>query len=157
MSTILKPRRLLMLGGAVVFAGAGFAFMAGNSVSPTSAGVGVGTISGYTVSDVQYQIVSQPLVPGDTYIASFSMTLNPDNAPSSNVIAWFTNGAGDGPNYYVSGYYHCTVTSTDGTANTSTYSCSAPTNPGYSTPLVTWGSTYAPTELAQGLFVFEAQ
>jgi hypothetical protein len=157
MLKVLKPRRLLMLGGAVVFAGAGFAFMAGNTVSATTAGVGVGAISGYTVSNINYSISSQPLVPGDTFIGSFTMTLNPDNAPASNVIAWFTNGGGDGPNYYVSGYYHCTLSSTDSTADTSTYNCSAPTNPGYSTPLITWGSTYAPTELAKGLFVSAAQ
>jgi len=157
MLKVLKPRRLLVLGGAVVFAGAGFAFMAGNTVSATNAGVGVGAISGYTVSNINYSITSQPLEPGDTFIGSFTMTLSPDNASASNVIAWFTNGGGDGPNYYVSGYYHCTLTSTDLTADTSTYNCSAPTNPGYSTPLKKWSGWWAPTEYASGLYVSAAQ
>jgi hypothetical protein len=157
MLKVLKPRRLLMLGGAIVFAGAGFAFMAGNTVGATNAGVGVGAISGYTVGNVHYSLDSNPLVPGDTFIGAFTMTLNPDNAPSSNVIAWFTNGGGDGPNYYVSGYYHCTETSMNQGQNTATYDCANPTNPYYTTPLVTWGSYYAPTELANDLWVSAGQ
>jgi len=152
MLKVLKPRRLLMLGGAVVFAGAGFAFMAGNTVNATTAGVGVGQISGYTVSDINYTITSNPQVPGNTFISSFTMTLSPDNAPSSNVIAWFTTG-GDTPSDYVSGYYHCANT----TAAPSTYTCAQPTEPYGDVPVMPWDSWDAPTQLANSLYVSAAQ
>lgn len=48
-------RRLLVVGGgAVVLATAGFAYMASNTVPNTSAGTGLAAVSGYTVTNVTF-------------------------------------------------------------------------------------------------------
>jgi hypothetical protein len=50
-------RRLLVVGGgAVILATAGFAYMASNTVQQSSAGEGLGGVSGYTVSGIQYVV-----------------------------------------------------------------------------------------------------
>jgi hypothetical protein len=88
-----------MLGGALAIAGGGYAFMASNTVAATNAGVGQGAISGYDVSAVSYNLVTNALVPGGTYIQTVSFTLTPGDALAKNVLAWFQDNSG----HWVSG------------------------------------------------------
>jgi hypothetical protein len=117
---MFRPRRLLMLGGALAIAGGGYAFMASNTVAATNAGVGQGAISGYDVSAVSYNLVTNALVPGGTYIQTVSFTLTPGDALAKNVLAWFQDNSG----HWVSGYYSCSMTGGDDTA--STWTCANP-------------------------------
>jgi hypothetical protein len=50
----MLPRRLLVLGGAVAIAACGFAYMASNTVSASSAGEGAAAVSGYNVYNIEY-------------------------------------------------------------------------------------------------------
>jgi hypothetical protein len=118
---IFKPRRLLLLGGALATAGGGFAFMASNTVAASNAGVGGGTISGYTVGDVSYALVTNPLTPGGTYIQQVNFTLTPGTALAGNVLAWFEDSSGN----FVSGYYSCTA-QPGSNATLSTWNCQNP-------------------------------
>src|ERR1700722_18057948 len=99
---IFRPRRLLLLGGALATAGGGFAFMASNTVDASNAGVGSGTISGYDVTNVSYALVTNPLTPGGTYIQQVNFSLTPGDANATNVLAWFEDTTGS---TFVSGYY----------------------------------------------------
>jgi hypothetical protein len=115
-----RPRRIVMLGGALAIAGGGFAFMASNTVAASNAGVGSGAISGYSVTNISYALVTNALVPGGTYIQQVNFTLTPGAATASNVLAWFE----DSSSSFVSGYYGCTQTG--GNATASTWNCQNP-------------------------------
>jgi hypothetical protein len=55
--TISRRHRLLVVFAVAVVLGAGtYAFTAANTVPDTNAGSGSGTISGYTITNVQYQL-----------------------------------------------------------------------------------------------------
>jgi hypothetical protein len=88
------PRRLLMWGGAAAIATAGFAYMASNSVAASSAGEGVGPVTGYQVSNTTYDTTCTGYIPGQVCnIADFSFYLAPDvntsQAPKIvTVILW---------------------------------------------------------------------
>lgn len=74
-------RRLVFLGGgAAIFATAGFAYMASNTVSPSSAGEGSGAVTGYHVSNIQYLVDCSSMAPTGT-----------------------CTGSGDGADYYDGG------------------------------------------------------
>lgn len=137
---IRVPRRLLMWGGAAVAASAGFAFMASNAVDASNAGTGPGVVSGYNISAIHYNLVTNPLVPGGTYIQQVSFQVSPDNAAAGNVVAWFEN---DGQ--FVSGYYSCTETN----AATGMWNCQNPD--------VINGYAWAATGDAGTLYVSAAQ
>ena len=70
-SSIGKVRLLLAVVVAAALSAGAYAFTATNTVPATSAGSGSGTISGYTVSSVAYQLASTP-----TNIDSVTFTLN---------------------------------------------------------------------------------
>jgi hypothetical protein len=140
---IFRPRRLVLLGGALAVAGGGFAFMASNTVDASNAGVGGGTISGYAVSDVSYALVTNPLTTGGTYIQQVNFSLTPGNALASNVLAWFEDGSGS----FVSGYYTCTQTG--GNATKSYWNCQNPN--------VINGTQWAATGAADQLHVSASQ
>lgn len=55
----ILPRRLLLIGGALAVASAGFAYMANNLVNASSLGDGQGNVTGYTVSNISYPGVIQ--------------------------------------------------------------------------------------------------
>lgn len=69
-------RRLAVLGVAATLALGGYAFTASNTVPATSAGLGAGAISGYTVSGVAYSLnASTP-----SNIDAVTFTLSPTAA-----------------------------------------------------------------------------
>jgi hypothetical protein len=136
-----------MWGGAAALASAGFAFMATNAVAGSNAGTGPGVVSGYDISNVHYALVTNPLVPGGTYIQQVSFQVSPNNAAAGNVVAWFED---DGQ--YVSGYYSCTETD----STTGTWNCQ---NPNVLSENTLHGGTYAwaATGDASVLYVSAAQ
>lgn len=110
-------RRIALWGGAAAVASGGFAFMASNSVAASKAGTGAGVVSGYNVSTVHYALVTQPDVPGGSYIQQVSFTLT-SAATAGNVKAWFTGSpigaTTTNTNDFVSGFYSCTTTTGSG-------------------------------------------
>lgn len=64
----------LALAAAATLGVAAYAFTATNTVPATNAGSGNGTISGYTVSNVQYQLSAT--VPSDIDSATFTLSAN---------------------------------------------------------------------------------
>lgn len=67
------------VGAALILGSSGFAFMASNSVPTSYAGNGSGTIAGYNVSDVHYELVPDafaPVVPGQESIQRVHFTLD---------------------------------------------------------------------------------
>jgi len=74
----LLSRRLLFLGGAAAIAAGGFAYMASNTVAQTNAGVGQGQISGYTVSNVTYNLSNRTdpyAFPCDNNLSPYGCTI----------------------------------------------------------------------------------
>jgi hypothetical protein len=141
---IFRPRRLLLLGGALATAGGGFAFMASNTVDASNAGVGSGTISGYDVTNVSYALVTNPLTTGGTYIQQVNFSLTPGTAVAGNVLAWFEDSGGN----FVSGYYNCTeLVGSDATI--SNWNCQNPN--------VINGDQWAATQAAGQLHVSASQ
>jgi hypothetical protein len=93
-------RLLLVGGGAIILATAGFAYMASNSVAATSAGEGSGLISGYTVSNVSFtpEVIAEygPTYTSDVQDVSFTLTANDTKNPSAEtaptfILVYFTN------------------------------------------------------------------
>lgn len=56
-------RMALPIGAALILGSSGFAYMAANTVPQSFAGNGAGTISGYTVSDIHYDLVPDAFSP----------------------------------------------------------------------------------------------
>ncbi len=90
------PRKLLLWGGAAVVVASGSAFMASNSVAPSSAGEGAGAVSGYTVSNISYAVNNNT---GNATGVSFRLTSWASSAPANekpgNVDAYPLNGGGN--------------------------------------------------------------
>lgn len=82
---IVAPIALtLALGGSA------YAFMASNTVSESSAGVGSGTISGYTVSNIQYTLSGTNNNPDQITNVIFTLTpADANGAPADTVAVWF--------------------------------------------------------------------
>jgi hypothetical protein len=112
-------RRLVIPGVGVVLATSGFAFMASNTVAQSSAGQGQATVSGYTVSGINYSTEQGWGKPSPIYsvsTAKFVITSNATSAPANGVPAgvhasllgtsaatsdctivnWTVNGSGQG-------------------------------------------------------------
>ena len=85
MNRIIK-RVVLPLGAAAVVGSAGFAYMATNTVDPSNAGQGTGTVSGYHVYDVHYPAAGLVALgtsqPGDSQngVTQVAFKVDPDNA-----------------------------------------------------------------------------
>lgn len=68
-----------MWGGAAAIATAGFAYMASNTVAASSAGEGVGAVTGYQVGNITYDTTCTGILPGHVCdIVDFSFYLSPD-------------------------------------------------------------------------------
>lgn len=79
------------IAGAVLLGTSGFAFMAANTVPVTSAGNGGNGITGYTVSDVHYDLVDDafaPFVAEQESIQHIYFTLD---KPASEVRAYIND------------------------------------------------------------------
>lgn len=94
-------RLILVAGGAIVLATAGFAYMASNTVASSNAGEGVGQVTGYTIGNITYDssCPSFSFLPGSSCtVADFSFYLAPDSntdmAPKE-VTVYLDGGFGD--------------------------------------------------------------
>ncbi len=85
-TAILAPVGLTLLLG-----GSAYAFMASNVVHQSSAGAGVGMISGYTVSHVRYTMTGQSGNPESLTSVSFTLTPAPGGKAADSVAVWFDN------------------------------------------------------------------
>lgn len=107
---VIAPVALtLALGGSA------YAFMASNTVSESSAGVGSGTITGYTVSNIQYTLSGTANNP--SLITNVSFTLSPADAgglPADSVAVWFDGNTG---NVASTANQACSITPVSGSNN----------------------------------------
>lgn len=88
----------LPVGAAAILGTSGFAFMASNSVPGSSAGSGTGTISGYQVSNIDYDV-------GGAGIYAIHFRLN-HASNEANTHAFIVKGDGTKVSYG-----HCTTPS----------------------------------------------
>lgn len=126
----LPIRGLLVFGGTVIVATAGFAYMASNTVAPSNSGQGTGVVSGYNVTNISFdgiyvmgggQVGTMTAIsatsPGapQNQINTVSFKLSPDNATfaavqlytSSNVLV---GGGGASNCHEAGGLWTCAVT-----------------------------------------------
>lgn len=90
-------RLAIPIGVAAVLGTTGFAFMASNSVAQSNAGQGIGTVAGYTVTDVHYPTqayLNMDSTEGNPIngVTSVSFQLTPDNAGFVAVDFFDKNG-----------------------------------------------------------------
>jgi hypothetical protein len=129
-------RLLLVAGGAVVIATAGFAYMASNTVATSYLGQGTGTVSGYAVTNISFDGIPTmgggqigtlaPLTtyaPGDAQdgVTTVSFNVNPDNATFAAVDLYngsgnIVGGGGASNCHEAGGLWTCTVTANDGSS-----------------------------------------
>ena len=84
--TISRRHRLLVVFAVAVVLGAGtYAFTASNTVPATNAGSGSGTISGYTITNVQYQL--EAANPANIDSVTFTLNANASVAKAKVVAA----------------------------------------------------------------------
>ncbi|CAB1129831.1 conserved exported protein of unknown function [Candidatus Hydrogenisulfobacillus filiaventi] len=87
------PRKTLKVLGplalTVLLGGSAYAFMANNNVHQSSAGSGQGTITGYTVSGVTYNLSQYAPDPDHLTSVSFVLTPAPGGKPADQVAVWF--------------------------------------------------------------------
>lgn len=76
-------RLILVAGGAIVLATAGFAYMASNTVASSNAGEGVGQVTGYQIGNITYDsscpTFSFSFAGSNCTVADFSFYLAPDS------------------------------------------------------------------------------
>ncbi|MCL6564684.1 MAG: hypothetical protein K6U87_16945 [Firmicutes bacterium] len=99
----------------VALGGSAYAFMASNTVDESSAGVGSGTITGYTVSNVQYTLSGTANNPSQ--ITNVSFTLSPADSGGSaadSVAVWFD---GNTANVASTANSECTITQVSNSSN----------------------------------------
>lgn len=93
-------RRWLPTGLAVVLAGSGFAYLTGNTVAPSNAGMGSAAISGYDVSDIAYYTNATSNSDSHHYLSTvlFKLTsLGGTGARPAHVFAEFGHGGASTP------------------------------------------------------------
>ncbi len=85
MKSILRPRTFGMLVLALILSASVYGFAAANTVPDTKAGDGSGTISGYTITNVVYDLGADP-----STIDGVDFTLS---APASQVYITLNGGS----------------------------------------------------------------
>ncbi|MDA8198936.1 MAG: hypothetical protein M0Z54_05840 [Thermaerobacter sp.] len=83
-ATVLAPLALTLLLG-----GSAYAFMASNAVNQSSAGAGIGQITGYSVSNIHYTLSGQAGDPDNLTSVTFTLTPAPGGQPADAVAVWF--------------------------------------------------------------------
>jgi hypothetical protein len=106
----------LLLGGSA------YAFMASNAVSNSDAGVGTGTISGYTVGNIQYGLTGMNGDPDNLTTVTFTLTPATGNASdyATAVAVWFDNNQA---NVASSGNGDCSQQGGVASDGTTTWTC----------------------------------
>ncbi len=87
---ILRPRTLIAVLAVLVIMIAAYAYAAANVVPETGAGDGTGTISGYTVTNVQYTL--NPANPTEISSVAFLITPTAGAGPVRDVRVQLVNG-----------------------------------------------------------------
>jgi hypothetical protein len=123
-----------MWGGAAAIASAGFAYMATNTVSASSAGEGYGAVTGYITSNTTYDTTcGLGTLGADCQIVDFSFWLSPvtftDQAPKIVTVSLWDGSTVLSPRLGnpASGYHGCTI----GSEQTTTPSTDIPTGTYY--------------------------
>jgi len=95
---IRAARRWIPLTVAIALAGTSFAYLAGNTVNPSNAGMGEGTITGYAITNIRYNTNTMATQAGSDwhhYVSGVTFTLTSTagtgSAPS-NVLAEVHHG-----------------------------------------------------------------
>jgi hypothetical protein len=123
-------RRLALWGGAAAIAGGGFAFMANNAVATSSAGEGVGAVTGYTVSAITYNDTCPGGAPNAVCATStFTFHLKPTtwttSAPKSVAVTLF------GPSGVLAKVSKLGITTSGGTITVTLKTTTKPTSTRY--------------------------
>jgi hypothetical protein len=84
-------RLILPLVLTMALGGSAYAYMASNVDPPSSAGAGAGTITGYTVGGITYDLSQVPGDPDNLVNVAFSLTPAPGGQPATSVAVWFDN------------------------------------------------------------------
>lgn len=105
-------RTLRAVALVAILAGAAYAFTANNVVDPSNAGDGSNTISGYTVSNVHYDL---QVASGYADITGVSFTLSPSNAQTVYARIRGTSGVDTGwaSCSFTSGVWTCPLSSVE--------------------------------------------
>lgn len=131
-------RSFLVLVLALILSVATYGFAANNTVANSSAGDGIGTVSGYSVSVVSYTLNSTD--PSQIDGVSVEMTLAASQVAPKTVAVQFVDVA----NVPLGGWYNCTAGTT------------AATNPGYNCTIAA-SATKATVKPATQIRVVAAQ
>ena len=120
MRRALRRGPLQLVTALAIFAVGGAAFTAANTVPQTSAGEGAGAISGFTITNVVYNLNAAN--PTDVTTVTFTATADNGDAVNTSLLAYveFDNGSGN--------WYRCTRIG--GVAPAHSVSCdTTPANP----------------------------
>jgi len=118
MFRLIRPQTLIFLPVSVIFAAAVYGFAASNVVPESGAGDGTGTISGYTITNIDYNLNATT----PTNIDSVDFDINPTAGASAPGLVkiklvsaggnWYTCSVTVSPNW------SCTTTSPQATVAT---------------------------------------
>lgn len=125
-----KIRRFLPVVAAAALATSGFAYMAGNDVNPSNAGMGNADISGYSVTNIAYKTDAPQTGTQHHNVTEVDFTLS-TKSPSTGtapteVFAEVTTGTGSAAAVH---QYKCSTstsgwsTNAAGTSGSGTYTC----------------------------------
>ncbi len=89
MNISLNPRRLLIIGALGLVSAATLGFAASNTVSGSYAGDGSGTVSGYNITNLHYNLDST----NPNLTTSITFNINPALTGTSTKRVSFDNGA----------------------------------------------------------------
>ena len=86
LSKLFRPRILISVSLILVLAVLAFAYAAANVVDESGAGDGDGVVSGYTITDIEYTLASDP-----TELASVGFNVNPTSGAGAAGDVRITN------------------------------------------------------------------
>ena len=94
---VMKSRIVVAVVAAMVIAGGAYAFTAANTVPNSTVGAGAGTVSGYTVSLLHYNL--NATTPGNIDSLTFTITPVVPSASTGKVIIQAALSTGGPTNY----------------------------------------------------------
>jgi hypothetical protein len=101
-SLTLRPRSLVLLALALIFAAASYGFAASNTVPTSTAGDGSGAVSGYTISNIHYTLNSSNPANIDSVTFNTTPAIS-TTAPVGTIKVQIAQGA-------AMTWHNCTVT-----------------------------------------------
>jgi hypothetical protein len=118
----LGMRKMLLLGAGLAVAGSGYAFLAGNTLATAGAGSGTGTVSGYTISNVDTNPAGGAVGAVANYVVTFDAVPNSQDGenPAMNASISFSGYGGTPTSQTFACAYNGLV---NGTTNVSQFYC----------------------------------